>query len=359
MSGRASLKIFAALLTAGILCSVGNHASATDETSVDRGEPAESSYELGKGYRLGDSGFTIGGYSAAQYQNSKDAESGASLTHLSMFLWWDNDSRLKFFSELDRERETTSARNGSGATETHFLAVERFYLDYSFSDLLTVRGGKFLTPVGRWNLIHADPLVWTTSRPMITHQLYPDNITGLMILGNGPMFGRQADYALYASATHDLRTAPGNDPFNRAYGVRLNVPANENLEFGVSYLSFSQQAEPNEHKHLAGLDFLWQSGGVEVSGEAAYRTSSELGETDDRRSGGFIQGVVPLSDKLFGVVRIEALSKPDLNRDIRLQVLGLNYRPSRAVALKLEFIRGSDTQAGTPIGFLSSVSVLF
>jgi hypothetical protein len=359
MFGQAYLKIFAPVLLAGALCSVGNFAFATDETSVDRAEVADGSYELGKGYRLGDSGFTIGGYSAAQYQNSKDAESGGSLTHLSMFLWWETDSRLKFFSELDRERESISTRNPSGPNETHFLAVERFYLDYSFSDLLTVRGGKFLTPVGRWNLIHADPLVWTTSRPLITHQLYPDNITGLMILGNGPMFGRQADYALYASSTHDLRTAPGNDPFNRAYGARLNLPVNENLEFGVSYLSFSQQAEPNEHKHLAGLDFLWQSGGVELSGEAAYRTSSEQGEPDDRRSGGFIQGVIPLSGRLFGVARIESLSKPDLNRDIRLQVLGLNYRPGRAIALKLEFIRGSGTQAGTPVGFLSSVSVLF
>ncbi len=347
------------MLLAGILGSVGNHAFATDETSQDRAEASESSYELGKGYRLGDSGFTIGGYSAAQYQNTRDAESRASLTHLSVFLWWENDSRLKFFSELDREREATAARNSSGTGEKHFLAVERFYLDYSFSDLLTVRGGKFLTPVGRWNLIHADPLVWTTSRPLITHQLYPDNITGLMILGNAPMFGRQADYALYASSTHDLRTAPGNDPFDHAYGGRLNLPASENLEFGVSYLSFSQHAEPNEHKHLAGLDFLWQLHGYEVSGEAAYRNSSERGEPDDRRSGGFIQGVIPLSGKLFGVARIESLSEPVLNKDIRLQVLGLNYRPSRAVSLKLEFIHGSETPTGAPVGFLSSVSVLF
>jgi hypothetical protein len=294
-----------------------------------------------------------------QYQNTDNAGSGASLTHLSMFLWWENQSRLKFFSEFDRERETVSVRNQPNPGEVHFLAVERFYFDYSFSDLLTVRAGKFLTPVGRWNLIHADPLVWTTSRPLITHQLFPDNATGLMVLGNAPMLGRQADYALYVSSTHDLRTAPGNDPFNRAYGARLNLPASENLEFGLSYLSFDQRAEPNEHKHLLGLDFLWSARGYELSGEVAYRKSNEAGEPDDRRRGDFFQGVVPLTDKLFAVGRIETLSEPILNKTTRLQVLGLNYRPNRAVSLKLEYIHGANTAVTTPVGFLSSISVLF
>jgi hypothetical protein len=352
------LKLTATVFAMGILLTVGTPACATDETGEAPANTPEP-YELGKGFRLGDSGFTVGGYSAVEYQNTNNADSGASLTHLSMFLWWENQSRLKFFSELDRERETVSVRNQPNPGEVHFLAVERLYFDYSFSDLLTVRAGKFLTPVGRWNLIHADPLVWTTSRPLITHQLFPDNITGLMILGNAPMLGRQADYALYASSTHDLRTVPGNDPFNRAYGARLNLPASESLEFGASYLAYNQQAEPNENKHLLGLDFLWSSRGYELSGEFAYRTSTESGEPDDKRDGSFIQGVVPLSEQLFAVGRIESLSKPGLAKTTRLEVLGLNYRPSRAVALKLEFIHGVNASATTPVGFLSSVSVLF
>jgi hypothetical protein len=358
MALQARLRLKIAVLATGIFFAVANPAVASNQTSEDSAD-TPSTYELGKGLRLGESGFTVGGYSAVDYQNSKYADSGASLTHLSMFLWWENDSRLKFFSEIDRERETVSTRNQPNPGETHFLAIERFYLDYSFSDLLTVRGGKFLTPVGRWNLIHADPLVWTTSRPLITHQLFPDNITGLMILGNAPMLGRQADYALYTSSTHDLRTAPGNDPFNRAYGARLNLPASENLEFGASYLAYNQHAEPNENKHLLGLDFLWSSHGYELSGEVAYRTSTESGEPDDKRDGGFIQGVVPLSERLFAVARIESLSQPGLGKTTRLAVLGLNYRPSRAVALKLEFIHGINAAANTPVGFLSSVSVLF
>jgi hypothetical protein len=352
------LRFTAAALTTAIFSTVSAPAFADTESVEGLGD-TPSAYELGKGFRLGDSGFTVGGYSAVQYQNTKSSDSGASLTHLSMFLWWENQSRLKFFSELDRERETIGVANQSTSAEKHFLAVERFYFDYSFSDLLTVRAGKFLTPVGRWNLIHADPLVWTTSRPLITHQLFPDNATGLMILGNAPMLGRQADYALYASATHDLRTAPGNDPFNRAYGARLNLPANENLEFGLSYLNFSQRAEPNEQKHLLGIDFLWSSKGYELSGEWAYRKSSEQGERDDKRSGDFIQGVIPLTGKLYAVGRIESLREPVLDKKIRVQVLGLNYRPNPAVSLKLEFIHGSDVGLGTPVGFLSSISVLF
>jgi hypothetical protein len=292
-----------------------------------------------------------------QYQNTDNAGSGASLTHLSMFLWWENQSRLKFFSEFDRERETASVGTPAKLAETHFLAVERFYLDYSFSDLLNVRAGKFLTPIGRWNLTHADPLVWTTSRPLVTHELYPDNATGLMLFGNAPMLGRQAEYALYASSSHDLRTAPGTNPFSRAYGARINLPANENLEFGVSYLNFNQRDEPNEDKHLLGLDFLWSARGYELSGEVAHRTSNE-GRSRDVK-GGFIQGVIPLSEKLFAVGRLESMRDPDLQNTVRLNVVGLNYRLNPAVALKLERIHGSNTGVTTPVGFLSSISVLF
>jgi hypothetical protein len=345
-------------LAAGWAFAPGGRAGADDGGATESaGSP--DAYELGKGYRLGDSGFTVGGYSAAEYQARPAATAGASLTHLSMFLWWESASRLKFFSEFDDEREIVASRNQPNPEEKHFLAVERFYFDYSFSDLFTLRAGKFLTPVGRWNLVHADPLVWTTSRPLITHQLFPDNITGLMMLGNAPMLGRQAEYAVYASSTHDLRTAPGSDPFDRAYGARINLPLSENLEIGASYLSYSQRAEPGEHKHLAGFDFLWSSRGYELSGEIAHRRSSEAGEPDDRRNGGFIQGVVPLSDRLFAVGRVESLTEPDNARTTRLQILGLNYRPSRAVSLKLEFIHGSNAGATIPVGFLSSVSVLF
>jgi hypothetical protein len=356
MAFQAWLRVTARVLATGAILSVGNLAMAADEPNLGASN-ALASYELGHGLRLGESGFTVGGYSAVQVQNTPYSDSGVSLSHLSMFLWWENQSRLKLFSEFDRENESAVLPHQAGVGEIHFLTVERLYFDYTPSDLLTLRAGKFLTPVGRWNINHADPLVWTTSRPLITSDLFPDNAMGVMALGNVQIMGRDADYAIYAASSHDLRTEPGKDPFNKAYGGRLNLAVAENMQLGFSYLSFNQRGEPDEQKQLAGFDFFWASQGYELTGEAAYRMSSEGAQRDIK--GYFIQGVAPLSERFFAVGRIESISRPDIAKTARLSLLGINYRASRAVSLKLEFIHGVNTDIGTPVGFLSSVSVLF
>jgi len=353
MALHGNIKIFASLVVAGIFLIAGNAAAGNDGAETTGG--TTSSYELGQGYRLGDSGFTLGGYTSLQFQDLQNSDSRASLSHLSMFVWWEGDSRLKFFSEIDSQ-DLLSADQQSGDNDSRYLSIERIYFEYAFSDALTVRAGKFLTPVGRWNQIHADPLVWTTSRPLITVNLFPDHFTGGMALGNMEMFGLQADYMLYTSIGTDVRPDPTEDPFNEAVGGRLNVPYDEKLQLGFSLASFDQIASTEEHEVLAGADFVWSSDGYELSGEGAYRRSS-YGSAHDAR-GGFIQGVVPLCDKIFAVGRIESLHNPDLQQDARLWVLGLNYRHSRALSLKMEFIHGINQNISAP-GFLSSVSVLF
>src|ERR1035437_8953148 len=220
MALQACARIFISTLATGLFFAIGSPAAASSESKEQAGDPP-ASYELGQGLRLGESGFTLGGYASAQYQDLRDSDPRASLNHLSMFLWWEGESRLKFFSEIDSQ-DTHSVSAQSAAGVNRYLAVERLYLDYSFSDSLTLRAGKFLTPIGRWNQVHADPLVWTTSRPLITRNLFPDNATGLMALGNFPLLGKQADYMLYAASGHEVQADPAQDPFNEAYGVRLN-----------------------------------------------------------------------------------------------------------------------------------------
>lgn len=350
----AYLKTIALLLLTGLLSLGQNSAAASDDTTET---PATTmpSYELGQGYRLGDSGFTLGGYSSLQFQDLQNDKPRGSLSHLSMFVWWEGESRLKFFSEIDNQ-DMLAADEQSHDGDMHFLSIERLYFEYAFNDALTLRAGKFLTPVGRWNQIHADPLIWTTSRPLITVELFPEHVTGVMALGNVAMFGRQADYTLYGSIGSDFRPDQADDPFNHVLGARFNLPVGENLQIGFSLANFDRIAAVEEHELLTGADFAWSSQGFEVSGEAAYRRSS-FGTAHDA-NGGFLQAVAPLYGKLFAVGRVEAIHNPDLQENTRLLVLGLNYRHSRAVSLKLEVIHGIDQNISAP-GFLSSVSVLF
>lgn len=363
MAVHVSIKAQAWLFVVTILLTSATATFAADDLdrtndAHDTSPAASTGYELGHGYRLGNSGFTVGGYTSLQYQNLQSKSvSGpdTSLSHLSMFVWWQSESRVKLFSEIDNQSLLTADEQSQNTGE-HFLAVERLYFDYTLNDLLTVRAGKYLTPIGRWNQIHADPLVWTTSRPLITSNIFPDHVSGLMALGNVSLFGMPAEYTVYTSIGTDMRPDRSEGQFNEAYGARLNLPVNENLQVGVSYAGFKATPEPGSTERLVGFDFIWSSQGTELSAETAFRYSS-LGAKYDVR-GGFLQAVTPIYDKLYLVGRIESLSNPTDQKTTKLDVLGLNYRYSRALSFKMELIHGIN-QSINDSGFLSSVSVLF
>jgi len=327
---------------------------AADDTLAD----SKPDYQLGQGYRFGDSGFTVGGYTSLQYQdlqNTGPGNSQASLSHLSMFVWWQNESHLKFFSELDNQNPL-SADDQAQDNGHEFLSVERLYFDYTINDAFTFRAGKFLTPIGRWNQIHADPLVWTTSRPLITVNVFPEHISGGMALGNISIAGLQADYMAYSSIGTDIRPDSAEGQFNEAYGARLNLPVNDSLQMGLSYASYEITGASAANAQLLGADFIWSSNGIEISAEGAYRISS-LGSPYTIK-GGFLQAVAPVYGRLYAVGRVESVGNGPTLEATRLGVLGINYRYSRAVSLKAELIHGIN-QPINDSGFLSSVSVLF
>ena len=342
-----------ALLAACCFCACLGAAASDQQQDSDPAPP--NAYKLGQGWRFGQSGWTLGGYSAVQYQyRSEDPDdAGFAPSHLSAFLWWQGGAGLTLFGEIDKQE--SHARGPLEADGEHtYVSLERLYLDYAMSDWLTVRLGKYLTPIGRWNQLHADPLVWTSSRPLITRDLFPDNASGAMLLGNVELGGMGADYALYYSPGRGLRPDPEQDPFSRGYGARLNVSLDAHWQVGLSYARFDQSAMRDEHKRLFGLDALWRNGGVEVSAEGVYRRAERA-----RARGGFVQLVLPLHGALFAVGRVERLAMGGLDDASRQDVLGLTYRASRAVSLKIEAQHVRHGERTMPTAAQASVSVLF
>lgn len=312
-------------------------------------------YELGRGLALGDSGFTLGGYATARAEDTDGGDPRAAFSHLSLMLWWQGSGRFKFFTEADLEDAFATRR--PRVEDERFVALERFYGDYAFSDAITVRAGKFLTPIGRWNQIHADPLVWTTSRPLVTDTVFPGTATGVMLFGTLPLIDREVEYAVFQALGPEWRRKPAEDPFSEARGLRFNVPVTTALQAGLSLAAFEQEGRRDERKHLLGLDFLWSRARWEFSGEAVYRDSSQGPEQVEK--GGFLQAVVPLGGRLYGVGRIESLRVAGSDSASRIAIVGLNYRYGRAVSLKAEWLRGSHLSDGVSQGVLASVSVLF
>lgn len=331
------------LLFSGIVAAADNTLSDID-------------YRLGHGLQVADTGLSLGGYATASYEDLQHAPSRVALDNLSLFVWWQGEGRWKFFSELDYENVLASNSAGQEGEE-RYLALERLYLDYDVTDTATLRAGKFLTPIGRWNLIHATPLVWTTSRPLTTTRIFPTNVTGLMLYGTLPAVATGFEYTLYGSRGNEIRPNPGIDTFDEVFGAHATLPVSSEGQVGFSLAMFEQEDDPDETRQIAGLDFVWARNRYEFSAEAAYRFS-EKGHLRDER-GAFGQLVVPLAEKTYAVGRYEVYQPAGATQATQLFVAGLNYRYTPAVVLKAEWIAGRNNQSGAPEGFMSSLSILF
>lgn len=340
-------------ITLALMILASGYATAAE---TDQADSFHSGYELGRGLKLNDTGLTLGGYTTVEYNKLKETDPRLTLSHTSLFLWWEGQERFKFFSEVDLEN-AVATRYQSGDADARYLSLERLYIDYAFSDSLTLRVGKFLTPIGRWNLIHADPLVWTTSRPLVTQSVFPDNATGGMVTGTLFALGQPIDYSLYASSGTEFRANPNQDPFSDAQGIHVNVPLSDTCQVGFSYATFRQEGSPNEKKNLTGVDFLWSHKRYEISGEAVSRNSNQGADRDE--SGAFVQVVAPISDRLYAIGRVETFRNAGSIAPVRLRVVGLTFRVNPALSIKMEFLHALHNDIVPQEGFMSSLSILF
>jgi hypothetical protein len=199
--------------------------------------------------------------------------------------------------------------------------------------------------------------VWTTSRPLITTVSFPGNVTGLMVNGSLPKLGTGVEYAIYGSAGDEIRANPVLDPFNEVIGAHVSLPIFEDGQLGFSYAGFEQKKTRGEEKQLAGIDFVWSRHRYEISAEGIYRFSDNGSAWDEK--GAFLQVVAPLSERLYAVGRYEVFRKARESVSTKLWVAGLNYRVSRALVLKAEWVGSKDNQIDAPEGFMSSLSILF
>jgi hypothetical protein len=314
-------------------------------------------YRPGNGWQIPGTGFRLGGYASAGIDDERHQPVRLSVDDISLFVHWEGEGKFRLFSELDLE-EPLAWEAGEGLTTRHaYLALERLYGDYLYSENLNFRAGKFLTPIGRWNVIHAAPLVWTTSRPLVTEHTFPTNATGAMVYGTLPVFGKEIDYSLYSAVGRDWRPDPKLDPFSKAYGMHVTLPTSSFGEFGVSYANFEQEGKMGEHKNLLGLDYFWSHDHYEISTELAYRVSDEGSHSNER--GLFIQGVAPLSERWYAIGRYELFDQAGPAPAMNLWLAGVAMRLSPAMIFKAEFSHATHNEIHAPEGFFSTFAILF
>ena len=359
------------------------------------GPTRATQYTLGRGLTIGNTGLNIGGYANFQYEDLRDDARRFSVNTLSSQISWDFLSRARFFAEIELEDILLAQDGRRLRSRGDPLEVERAYIDLFASDALVGRIGKFLTPVGRWNEIHAAPLVWTTSRPSVTSQTFAENTTGGMLHGVLTPFGYELEYAAYAALPDGLDPdeEEGASEFEETVGLRVRSRLGD-VQFGASYTNFvkerefeleyeceeeegdeegecEEEIEIESRENLLGLDFFWFRNQYELSGEFVYSFGSK--GIDNKEWGLFIQGVVPLgatalgatplayylTRHLYGVGRYEYFDPSGGVQGAHVWTFGLAYRPIHALILKAEYSVAHDNVAEVPEGFAASIAALF
>lgn len=309
------------------------------------------SYVPGRGMRFGETGLVIGGYGSIDLVRDEGAPARLTLEDLSFFVMVHAFERFSFFSELEFEDLFTVDTDGNAGSPDDRFEIERLYGDFAINDRLNLRAGKFLTPVGRWNVIHAQPLVWTTSRPLLTDVPFDENTTGLML--SGSLADGWLDYDLFGQFTNQLEPTPQVMQADRSGGARLTLEPIPGLSLGGTYLASRSEGE---WFHLIGLDALWRTGPFEWMSEATF---DEGAGSSGSQWGIYSQVAAELISKVYAVGRYEHFAPRGGYRHLNQVVIGAAYRPRPYAIFKIEYQILDHTSDLTEAGFRSSFALLF
>ncbi len=324
-------------------------------------------YQLGQGYPLPWLGLTAGGYASLRLTDLEGARTRFHAQDLSLFLHSEISPSWRFFTEIELGDAVSLTSHGMRFDTD--LDVERLYLDHTLTPRATLRLGKFLTPIGRWNGIHAEPLTWSASRPLTTSAAFARHASGLALYGTQPLGRSALDYHLYADATAALDPTQGledtyeellrpNPPsaFQHAAGLYLRWRnADDSLQLGLSAARYTLKQLPPA-KLLAGADFFYTHSGVELAGEAVYRRDEDGGGRDER--GGYLQLAAPLQEGLHAVLTHERYRLSLFPRVLEWTGIGLTWRPSPPLTFKLEYRDSRGVEPLVPDGWLLSLGAL-
>jgi len=298
-------------------------------------------------------GFKLRGYSSAGVDLHPGGKADGSLNEVSLMLSWEGESRFRFFSELELQHPLVWKSGEGFSKQNSYIDLQRLYLDYNLSDKLNIRAGHFLTPAGRWNLIHAAPLVWTSTRPLATSRLFPLFLNGAMFYGATTVNDEAFEYSMFAETLKDQDHDEYEIEFNHTRGMRFVMTGK--TSYGLTLMEFTETEGLNRQFQMLGLDFMTQRGGWEFSGEAFQRYYTSGG---DGGNGGYLQAVAPLGNNWYGIGRLESYKRPAEGSSERW-LLGTAWRYAPNRIIKMEYVGGDEERPESPKGFLASFAILF
>lgn len=323
----------------------------------------------------------VGGYGSITFSRPSDSTRvRVAEGNLAAILSGSLTSRVSYLAEFDGV--SSSRENYAGRQDDRQLEIARLYAEVSANDLLRLRVGRFLTPIGQWNEIHAEPLTWTAVRPLTTYRSFAKYSTGALVAGQGSILGRDAGYALWGAPglTGQREDDEEELEFTGAFGSRGAIELTRGLWIGASAAivrerrpvsSFDDDsleapepgeddededdAEEREGRALAGVDVTYRVRQFEFRSEIVWLRKSE--SRPGERSG-FVQVAVPLISGLHAIGRAESVT-PLAGARRELWLGGLHWRGPSGLVVKLEHQQAGRSPGAVANGWFLSVSSLF
>ncbi len=287
--------------------------------------------------------------------------------------WGQITERASYFLEWDVAKRTNETWTGREAEEN--LLPVRLYLEYAANDLLRLRIGRFLTPIGQWNEIHAEPLTWTPIRPLVTYRPFAKSLNGVLLAGQTSMGGHDAGYAVFWAPgldfDNDVETGEESQ-FVRAVGGRVAAEVHPGVVIGLSAarerrsrpiiydeLEGSPEAYAREEdqtdRTLLGGDLRWAGQSAELMAEGTWLTARG---PEPYEGGAYVLTALHLKGPLWGVGKGEWYSPVD-GREVTMGYAGLTYRGGPHLVIKVGRQFATRSSRRIPDGWFLSFSSLF
>ncbi|MBK7948414.1 MAG: hypothetical protein IPK00_06645 [Deltaproteobacteria bacterium] len=262
--------------------------------------------------------------------------------------------RFRIFSEIELGGLFSYEEGGSAETGIS-ISTERLFGELSLRDGFNLRFGKFQTPIGRWNLVPAEPFVWTATTPVLLETGIDEHQTGISLQGSFFPSAGSVDYWIYGQPMDPLDPSESPSPLDRSVGGRVQFtrPRRE-WSVGGSFLASDRKGDWST---LVGLDAELHAGPFELLTEAIYQS----GRIPDRDVAAvFVQGRLQVLRGFHLLTRYEFFDRLG-SRDDRVHVgdLGFAWQPFDWLILKATYRVSDQETDDVERGLSSSLSVVF
>jgi hypothetical protein len=306
------------------------------------------------------SGASLRGYAVVAYRRVEGEPDTFDQEKFAVYFNSPLDDHVSVFAEIEFSHGVRFTEPGEGDDrDAGTVKVERALVDYHPADWAQVRVGKFLTPFGDWNVNHADPLHYTTSRPLVAELVFPETLTGILLQGTIFPGDWEVDYRLHVSNGSGERPDTEDANWRKGIGGRLAVRPVGGLQLGASFLDDADDRYDDWHQQNFGVDFRWRPGALDLNGEAIV-SRSEGDDSQGSPEGYFAEAAYTFDERLTPVLRYEWLRRPRYGRAVRVGILGIAYRPLPPLLLKAEYqVRRGGLSTWRDNAFLASVATFF